>query len=145
MSTATTSGREAMYLAPHLCILCIDDAHDLLNMMKVILRRAGHEVNVALDGDTGIQMLRRMPSIDVLLINHQMPRVSGIDVVAFVATHPRFDHIGVIFDSAAIMPKWPVNHVAWSRVDVMLRLPFRPDDLVRAVQQAYAVRRSHFI
>jgi CheY-like chemotaxis protein len=131
-----------MFLAAQLRILCIDDTPDMLNVMEAILNRAGHEVHSALGGERGIKLLKELPTVDVVLINHLMPRISGMDVVSYLAAHRRYDYIGVVYNSAVGEPELPLAHDDWLRVDASLTLPFHPLELLDAVFSAYMRRRG---
>ncbi len=136
-----------MYLAAQLRILCIDDHQDKLKVMGSILRRAGHQVHLALGTERGLRLLQELPSLDVLLINHRLsaPPTTGpteMDVVTFLATHRRYDSVGVVFHSPLDESDLPVEHQQWQRVDVCLSLPFEPVELLDAVFTAYMLRRG---
>ncbi len=132
-----------MFLATRFSILCIDDADDLLRNMQRILLRAGHLVHTARGGANGIAVLRRLPAVDVILVNYRLASVSGMDVVTFVAEEPRLDHTGLVISSPDNVLDLPVQHAAWPRVDVCLPLPFQPMELYDAVFEAYTRRRGY--
>jgi DNA-binding NtrC family response regulator len=61
-------------------VLIVDDDEDLLEMFEIILRKAGFYVEVADNGQTGIQkMTEAMP--DVVVLDLMMPDCSGFDVL----------------------------------------------------------------
>lgn len=130
-----------MITSTSLSILCIDDDPDMLNIMRLILSRVGHDVGIAIGGDNGLSVLRRNALPNVAVINYLMPRVSGIEIVRFMAANPRFDNVGLVFDSALTEYELPTLDAAWPRVDVWLPVPFRPNELIAAVAQAHARRR----
>jgi len=132
-----------MFLATRFSILCIDDADELLQDMQRILLRAGHLVSTAHGGASGIEVLRRLPSIDVILVNYRLESVSGMDVVTFVAEEPRLDNAGLVICSPDNVLDLPIQHAAWPRVDVCLPLPFQPIELYDAVFEAYTRRRGY--
>lgn len=122
-------------------ILCIDDELDMLNVMRVILTRFGHEVHAVPDGGDGITILQAGFLPDVVVVNCLMPRVPGIEVVRYLAKHHRFKHVGLVFHSALAERALPTKDAAWPRVDVLLAVPFQPQELVLAVESAYNRRR----
>ena len=67
--------------APKLRILAVDDDSSYLAYLKLALKRAGFDVEVATDGVTAIERLRRDSQIDLLLIDLAMPELDGIETV----------------------------------------------------------------
>lgn len=59
-------------------ILIIDDEKDLVALLEKKLNAAGHEVLTAFDGETGIQLAKKMP--DLILLDIMMPGADGFDV-----------------------------------------------------------------
>jgi len=122
-------------------VLCIEDEAEMRHLLRLILSKAGHHVTIANDAVQGIDLLRRMPLPDVLVVNYLMPRLSGMEVVQFVAADRRFCGVGVIFQSAVHEREKPTWHPAWPRVDVWLPVPFYPHDLLAAVERARLLRQ----
>lgn len=132
-----------MFMATRFNILCIDEDEDVLRILQAILLRAGHQVHTARGGAPGIDVLRRLPTLDVIMVNSRMQGMTGMDVVTFVAEEPRLDSTGIVINSPGSVLDLPVHHVAWSRVDVCLPQPFQPMELHDAVFEAYTRRRSY--
>ncbi len=125
-----------------LSVLCVDNQPEMLRLMRLILQRAGHTAHAATDGEAAIRLLGCSPGVDVLVVNHLMPRMTGLEVVRFVASHRCLDHVGIIFNSAAADLDLPMADAGWARVDVVLRVPFLSRDLLSAVQRAYLLRHD---
>ncbi len=69
----------ACTIAPPLQILLIDDSEDALTSMQMLLESAGHAVEVASDGESGLRAaLNRAP--DVAMIDIGMPGMDGYEV-----------------------------------------------------------------
>jgi two-component system response regulator PilR (NtrC family) len=77
-------------------ILVVDDEPSMRDMLRIVLRRDGYEVAVAVNGREAIEILQR-ERIDLLLSDIRMPDMSGVavlraakeanrDVVAFMMT-----------------------------------------------------------
>ena len=64
--------------APHWRILIVDDGVRTREMYSMLLRRRGHEVETAADGQTGIETAERFRP-DVILLDVGMPRLNGFD------------------------------------------------------------------
>ncbi|AUX44499.1 hypothetical protein SOCE26_059630 [Sorangium cellulosum] len=61
------------------CILVVDDNRDSAESMAMLLRRMGHEVHVAFDGPSALDLATRLRP-DVVLLDIGMPGMSGHDV-----------------------------------------------------------------
>ena len=66
---------------PRVRVLVVDDYLDSAESMARLLRRCGHEVDVALDGKTALQRARAKPP-DVVLLDICMPGMSGYEVAS---------------------------------------------------------------
>jgi CheY-like chemotaxis protein len=66
---------------PGVRVLVVDDHPDSAEGMARLLRRSGHEVDVALDGKTALQRARAKQP-DVVLLDICMPGMSGYEVAS---------------------------------------------------------------
>lgn len=71
-------------------ILTVDDAPDMLLMIRTIIQKLGHEVDTANDGVEAWEMLQKRP-YDVLVSDWNMPFVDGLALVKKVR-EAEFDH-----------------------------------------------------
>src|SRR5712691_1343210 len=65
-------------------ILVIDDDAGQARLAQRTLERAGYAVDVAGDGDTGLA-LYATGAYDVLMVDHQMPGIGGLEVLSTLA------------------------------------------------------------
>ena len=61
-------------------ILIIDDDPQILNMLGQTLKREGHEVVKALDGEEGLKLYRENPA-DLVITDIIMPKKEGIETI----------------------------------------------------------------
>ncbi len=61
-------------------VLVVDDERSMRELLSIVLRRDGHDVLVAEDGRTAIDVMRR-ERIDILITDIRMPELSGVDVL----------------------------------------------------------------
>jgi DNA-binding response OmpR family regulator len=59
-------------------VLIVDDNVDAADSLALALRAMGHEVDVAHDGRSGVEMSRRTRP-DIVLLDLVMPQMSGYD------------------------------------------------------------------
>ncbi len=62
-------------------ILMVDDDLDYLEAMSLLLEHEGHQVLRASSGEQALEVLRQR-TVDLLLLDYYMPRMTGEDVVA---------------------------------------------------------------
>src|SRR5439155_19570668 len=73
--------------SPPKLLLCDDSPVERLALAHY-LRSSGFQVDEAGDGKTALQFLKNRP-VDLLLLDLQMPDVSGFDVLNYVNEHRR--------------------------------------------------------
>ena len=63
-------------------ILCAEDHELICELLKKVLSDAGHDVECVFDGQAAWERLSANPlAFDVLITDHQMPRLSGLGLV----------------------------------------------------------------
>lgn len=84
-------------------ILVIDDDRSLLQMMQIMLQKAGHEPILVDSGMKGIEMaIQEMP--DMAIVDIMMPDVSGYDVCRRLREDPRTMTIPLLILTARSQP-----------------------------------------
>ncbi len=68
-------------------VLVIDDNSDAANALRLLLENDGHEVRVAHDGVSGLELAREYRP-DYLLLDIGLPRLSGYEIAASVRSDP---------------------------------------------------------
>jgi DNA-binding NtrC family response regulator len=70
-------------------LLIVDDDADVRRSMRLILMRAGYDVVEAADGQEAIAILAAVPRPDLsaILVDLQMPRVNGVELIRYLQTH----------------------------------------------------------
>jgi two-component system response regulator PilR (NtrC family) len=61
-------------------ILVVDDERSMRELLQIVLRREGHLVRLAEDGQAAVAELEREP-VDVLISDIKMPGMTGVDVL----------------------------------------------------------------
>lgn len=118
-------------------VLLVDDAPEIVEVLVELLRAVGYEVETASDGVEGLAAMRaRRP--DAVLLDHNMPRMPGLDVVRAMRDDPALQDIAVILITAS--PKSvPAEPAPGVRV---LPKPFDFDRLFEMLKETVAARRS---
>lgn len=114
-------------------VLVVEDDPDLLALVEMILRDAGHEVAVAADGAQALERVAaRMPG--VILLDMRMPVMNGWEFAReFRARHGRAAPIVVV--TAAEDARARAQEIG---ADAWMEKPFDLDDVVRMVARFVA-------
>lgn len=84
-------------------IVIVDDDHELLTLMTMLLRRIGAESRTFFDGRAAMQHLtKEMP--DLIILDLMLPDISGIDLLGQIRAQRRFDQVPVLILSAKADP-----------------------------------------
>lgn len=69
-------------------ILVIDDEKEILDIIKIVLSRAGYEVEIALNGQKGIEKFNN-GQFDLVITDIEMPELNGRKVVEHIRNSDR--------------------------------------------------------
>ncbi|MBW1685476.1 MAG: response regulator transcription factor [Deltaproteobacteria bacterium] len=119
-------------------ILVIDDEPDLLELVRVNLRQAGFEVELAATGSEAIESLRRSPP-DLILLDLMLPDLSGTEICRRVRANPDLAHVPIIMLTARASEIDRVVGLELGADDYVTK-PFSPRELVLRVRAV--LRRS---
>lgn len=115
---------------PPLRILLVEDNPAVLNVNHRALKMAGHEVSVAADGETALQLARSQGPFDLVVTDVVMPGISGFELAETLrktAFTKRF-----VFVSGYAEEALHAKGLAASEVNI-LQKPFSPAKLVEHV------------
>lgn len=76
-------------------IITVDDAATIRKMVSFTLKGAGHEVLEAPDGSDALDALRNR-SVDMVITDVNMPKMSGIELTRQLRTLPHFQKTPII-------------------------------------------------
>ena len=125
-SSATSSATNA---APKksLRVLYADDMKELRHLLEVVLGRDGHKVESVSDGHLAFDLLKANPTaFDVVITDHHMPTVSGLELVARMRT---MDFKGRIIVFSSELSEEVDKAYRDHKVDFILPKPVFPSDL----------------
>jgi len=111
-------------------VLLIDDEASVRLPLRLSLEHQGYRVFEAGDGQEGLEMVERHgDEIALVVVDHQMPRMSGAEVVRELRQRPR--HLPIILMSG-LSSADTGNGAAMP--DAFLRKPFELVELARTVR-----------
>lgn len=111
-------------------VLIVDDDEDVRDAVAAVLRREGHDVDMAADGAAGLEALaRRLP--DLVLVDVTMPNMSGHELTREIRRR-HGDALPVVMLSGA--PEERVRAAAGEgRVHGWVGKPFELEELTSTV------------
>lgn len=80
-------------------ILVVDDDEILCELFSTGFRLAGFDVSIVYDGESAIEFLTE-ESVDIVTLDHDMPGISGIEVLQKLKDEHIADNAKIIFVSA---------------------------------------------
>jgi CheY-like chemotaxis protein len=129
-------------------ILIIDDDRLVRETTAILLRNKGHQVSVAENGRAGIEAARG-GAFDIAIVDLFMPDMDGMQVMKAVREQdPNILMIaasGFMFNgNCPSMPGFK-DMAAEAGAVATLYKPFRPHDVIHAVETALATRRDSVV
>jgi two-component system chemotaxis response regulator CheY len=84
-------------------ILVVDDTRSMRKMVAAVLQGAGYEVAEAGDGVEALE-LARTRTFDLVVTDHNMPRMDGVTLVRELRQLPTYDAVALIVLSTEVDP-----------------------------------------
>ncbi|MBS0661069.1 MAG: response regulator [Verrucomicrobia bacterium] len=113
-------------------VLIVDDEPDVIDLVKIHLKKAGYQVLTALNGATGLDIARRERP-DVIVLDLMLPGMTGIEVCRELRRHPETATLGVVMLTAKGQPSERIAGLETGADDYVTK-PFSPKELVLRVQ-----------
>lgn len=114
-------------------VLYAEDLQDLRELMRLIMHRAGYEIETVADGEEALRRLREpRADFDLLITDHHMPVLNGLELVRRLPDVP-FRGKVMVFSSEID----PAVHREYARLGVqhILPKPIQLDALRRILSQ----------
>src|ERR1700716_4352369 len=65
-------------------ILLVDDEESVRDSLSSVLEREGYKVHQADGGEEGLRLLKEVPGIQLVISDHNMPGMTGVDFLKLV-------------------------------------------------------------
>lgn len=117
-------------------ILIVDDETSFLDILQIVLQRAGFKTIVTANGREGLDLVYRERP-DLVVLDDMLPGISGADICMTLKNDPQVSFIPVILYSAG--PR--VREQAFIRqigATAALSKPFKPKEVVQLVSSCLA-------
>ena len=115
-------------------ILVADDSEDIRNLFGVLLKKH-YDVKFATNSDETLAAADTDPIPDLILLDVEMPSMSGYDVCAKLKSTPSLAHIPIIFVTARSDPKDQAKGLMAGAVDYITKPISAPITLLRVRTQ----------
>ena len=115
-------------------ILCIEDDSEMSQLMSMILTRLGHEVGLALNGTSGLQMVSSFQP-ELILLDLMMPDLDGWEVYRQLKAQDETRAIPVIVVTARAQQAERTMARQLAQVEDYITKPFTPPQLVASVER----------
>lgn len=118
-------------------VLYADDVKELREVIRLTLARGGHSVDCAINGAEALEQLKAAPdAYDLLITDHHMPVMNGLELVAAVRGLPSYHGRILVFTSELSL------HIAAAyrrlRVDQMIPKPVFPSELRKTIAALFS-------
>ena len=118
-------------------ILCVEDEVLMLDLLRLILERAGYAFLGANDGAEALEMMRTAQP-DLVLLDLMLPNVDGAEVLLQKKKDPAIRDIPVIAVTALVSP---FDQLMWKRhteIKDYVTKPFKRLDLLNSIARVLA-------
>jgi two-component system, cell cycle response regulator DivK len=115
-------------------ILIVEDNEKNMKLVRDILAHHGHRVIEAVTGEEGVRLaLSQAP--DLILMDIQLPDISGVEALARIRREPALDAVPVLAVSASVMPD-EQQRIVGSGFDAFIAKPISIKPFLAAVTTA---------
>ena len=114
-------------------ILIVDDYPDALDIWTIYLQSMGYRVSTASDGAEAIAQAERLLP-DLIVLDLELPRVSGYEAAAQLRANPETRHIPLIA-ATGFSHQRQLDRARQAGFDEIVLKPAEPDALVEVIER----------
>ncbi len=115
-------------------VLVVDDSSTMRRVVEQILEVLGHEAVPAADGATALEALRSTEAIELILLDWNMPEMSGIQFLRTVKADPDLQEIPVIMLTTESERRKMIDAIEAGAKHYLTK-PFQPETLATKILQ----------
>jgi PleD family two-component response regulator len=115
-------------------VLVADDDQELRDLLRMMLARDGYSVDLAADGAEALELVGRKHH-DLVLLDVDMPRKNGWEVVQVIKADPLLRHLPVLFLTSMTQVRSKVRGLTLGAADYITK-PFHPRELLARIESA---------
>ncbi|OGO36232.1 MAG: two-component system response regulator [Chloroflexi bacterium RBG_16_57_11] len=122
-------------------VVYIEDEPEMIDLVRLILKRKQYEVIGASGGREGLDAVRKMIP-DVVLLDLMMPDIDGWEVYQQLKADDATRSIPVIVITAKAQKIDKVLGLHIAKVDDYISKPFSPAELIESLQRVFGEREK---
>ncbi|MDO8269371.1 MAG: response regulator [Candidatus Levybacteria bacterium] len=115
-------------------ILLVDDESDTAAVFQTVLKQAGYDVTVAVNGQGAISAAKT-GYYDLILLDQMMPDLSGNDVLQILKSEPVISKVPVAMLTNFSHDELVTEALGRGAVDYILKYQISHEDLVKKVKE----------
>ncbi len=124
------------YELPSMHILAVDDTPNNLELVKITMRKAGHTIEVATDGQEAVNACKKQ-RYDVILMDMQMPKMDGMEATKQIRAYEKENNLSpmpIIAFSASVLERDRQDAFA-AGMQGFAAKPLDPTELFREIKR----------
>jgi two-component system cell cycle response regulator DivK len=114
-------------------LLCVEDNIASRKIIRDLFGKKGYVVVEAVDGDEAVAMAERERP-DIILMDIQLPKISGYDAARAIKSNPALSHIPIIAVTSYAL-SGDDQKAYEAGCDGYMAKPFRPSELSQMVER----------
>ena len=114
-------------------VLVADDERDIVELVAIVLGRAGYDVVTAGDGEEALQRVRERPPA-LCILDGGMPGLAGFEILRRLRADPGTDGIRVLILTATVDEERAIRRHG-VEPDGFMKKPFEADSLLAEVDR----------
>jgi two-component system, OmpR family, response regulator VicR len=122
-------------------VVVVEDDPEMINLVKLILKKEGFEVVGAMGGRDGLDVIEKNDP-DLVLLDLMMPDIDGWEVYQSMKASDKLKNIPVIIITAKAQSIDKVLGLHIAKVDDYITKPFSPGELVASVRRVLSDIKS---
>jgi len=117
-------------------LIIIEDEETLLNLLDKKLNQEGYSVDIARDGEEGLEKIRNNRP-DLILLDIVMPKMGGFEVMEILRKDEELNTIPIIIISNSGQPVELDRAKELGVVDWLIKTDFDPQEVVDKVKKQF--------
>ena len=115
-------------------ILVVDDDANAVMLARYALEDEGFEVVVALDGQTGLDIVTTQENVDLIVLDLKMPGMTGYEVCSQIREQLETADLPVVMLTASAGEQDRFTGLVLAEADAYLTKPASPAELVETIR-----------
>ena len=117
----------------------VDDDEEMINAISLMMELLEYDVRAYLNAPEAVRDLLEGAQPDLMLLDINMPEVSGIDMLEFIRRKPQFNDLPIIILSSEAADI-QIDEAFARGADAYVCKPVTLDELEAAIRDAYQAR-----